>query len=110
MMEGKINCADFRGIEGVPEPVALVRYPPEVYERGAFYRQHRDMIHETEAVDGTITVMRRHTFRANGTASVFWPIGTDYGDASRSINREDVLKVAQTALLELENNIASRTS
>lgn len=80
--EGVINCANFRGVEDRPRLAYLASCKPEVYGPGKTYMQFADEIHKTEAVDGTVTLMRRTTaLNGNGTARVFWPIGTQYVNA-----------------------------
>lgn len=82
-MEGRINCERFCGIEGQPRRVYLARGDAEVYTPGMTYRQEPHEIHHTEFEDGTITVMTRVPApETEGTASVFWPQGSDYVDAT----------------------------
>lgn len=110
MNEGTINCENFRGIEGKPDPVVLVRRPSEIVERDQWYMQTAHEIHDTEAADGTVTILHRQAAHGkHGRASLFWPLGDEYVDASRSITETEILKVAETAAIQLENDIASRT-
>jgi hypothetical protein len=52
----------------------------EVYDAGDSYSQRADEIHETDALDGTVTIIRRHRTGVD-TARIFWPAGQEWGDA-----------------------------
>lgn len=98
--EGRINCERFCGIEGEPNRVYLARRDAEVYTTGMTYSQQPHEIHHTEFEDGTMTVMTRTPApEAGGIASVFWPVGTDYVDATSTWAWSD-FKVAIAAALE----------
>jgi len=97
MNEGVINCADYKGIEGKPTIVPLVKERPEIYHAGDFYRQDPDEIHETSAIDGTVTLLTR-TVGSTGHAHIFWSQGQEYGDASRNLSEDEVYKAAAVAL------------
>lgn len=91
--EGTINCESFCGIEGEPTLVYLADQEPEVYGVGRSYTQEPEEIHSTEFEDGTVTVMTRIPApQTHGRASVFWPHGEDYGDASRDVTAEDIVE------------------
>ncbi len=99
-LEGKINCGQFNGVEGEPTPVWLADQTPEVYTTGMVYRQRPEEIHHTEFEDGTMTVMTRTDApETEGVASVFWPAGTEYVDATAPWSR-DKAKLAFDAALK----------
>lgn len=100
--QGIINCAEFNGLEAEPDLVTLYPGPPETYRAGASYSQQPEEIHETVALDGTATVMFRGPV-TDGLARVFWPAGTDWGDASRPITTDEILAVANRALTLITN-------
>lgn len=64
----------------------LLARPQEIYKVGESYRQDADEIHETDADDGTVTIMTK-TQRGNELATVFWPRGTEWGSAEPRIAR-----------------------
>lgn len=89
-MEGVITCNDFRGLEGTPKKVWLHGMRPEVYVAGSRYSQLPEEIHETSAIDGTVTLMTRSNFTADGTARIFWPANSEWVDASRGLDAGEV--------------------
>jgi hypothetical protein len=102
--EGQISCGPhFSGIEGEPALIALQPRAPVVMTKGFGYMQYEHEIHSTQAEDGTATVMIRGAPCEGHRASVFWPAGEAWGDASRQTTREDVLRVtdAVARLLDL---------
>lgn len=103
-MEGKINCGPaYCGMLPDPEIVTLAARDEERYTRGMSYTQHPDEIHETRADPGTITVIRRGPERPGGLASVFWPVGQPWGDASRAFDPDLAREVISVALAQLDN-------
>lgn len=105
--EGKIACgAHYRGLEGDSHPIVpLVPLPPEVYSTGNTYAMLPDEIHRTTFRDGTITVICRGAPETDGeTASVFWPAGEPWGDATSEASDMTILRVTGAALNELELN------
>lgn len=107
--EGVINCANFRGIEAAPRMATLVAQKPEIYRPNDTYMQFADEIHATEAIDGTVTLLRRMTpLNGNGTARVFWPLGTEYVDATiHELSTDDVHAAINKALELLEEEYAA---
>jgi hypothetical protein len=96
--EGRINCADYAGLEGTPQVVPLVKERREVYHAGDFYRQNPEEIHETTALNGTVTLLERIPVHSDGRAHIFWPMGEEYGDATRKISDDEIYAVAASAL------------
>lgn len=52
--------------------VMLRRKPLEVYREGEEYRQHKNEIHESFPVDGTVTIVTRKFTANRDAARVFW--------------------------------------
>ncbi len=105
--EGRINCQDFRGVEGNPNPICLERFTEEVYRACDIYSQRHDEIHETLAVDGTATIMTRYDAPTAGFASVFWPVGSEYGDATHHNLRPEEIEETISLTKELLFKAAS---
>lgn len=94
--EGTIDCSNFCGIEGEPQPVHLFPAVWETFVPGQIYRQRAYEIHANEAQDGTVTLMERSAER--GTAKVYWPIGTEYIDADIGTPTDaQILQAVETA-------------
>lgn len=71
---------------------------PERVTMGHFYRQAPDVIHETDAQDGTVTIIRKEP-TPDDSARVFWPAGTEWGSAEpRAATAEEVRLVSERAL------------
>ncbi len=97
--EGIIHCGPcFRGIENDPPLVHLLMTLKTDIHPGETYRQPSRVIHDTEFEDGTATVMEWDRFLPDECASVFWPDGEQWGDATRDITTEDILVVCAEAL------------
>jgi len=65
---------------------------------GDTYRQKPDVIHETDAQDGTVTIIRKEPTE-DDSARVFWPAGTEWGSAEpRPATPDEVRLVAERAL------------
>lgn len=93
--EGKITCGIsnspstiFPGLNGEPEIITLHPNEAEIYAPGDTYFQAPSEIHDTRAADGTITVIERGDASDDCEASVFWPVGSPWGDASREFDTE----------------------
>jgi hypothetical protein len=63
-----------------PELTYLRPLHLEVYEAGETYAQGPSEIHETDAEDGTVTLMTKFPTE-DESARVFWPAGTEWGSA-----------------------------
>lgn len=96
--EGVINCCDFKGIEGVPTIVGLRTLSEEQYLPGSAYTQADVEIHSTRADDGTVTLVEKiPSDHANGTARVFWPVGSEYVNADiTDLSEEEILTAIET--------------
>lgn len=113
--EGKITCGThvqgsstdqggtvFPGLNGPPTIVPLHRRTPETYGPNETYTQLPPEIHDTNAFAGSITVIRRGEMTEGCEASVFWPVGQEWGDASREFNWEDADATLAAAIRQLE--------
>lgn len=96
--EGRINCAKYAGLEGTPQIVSLVKERREIYHASGFYQQNPEEIHETIAINGTVTLLERIPTHSDGFAHIFWPVGEEYGDATRNLSDDEVYAVAASAL------------
>ncbi len=71
---------------------------PERLLAGDRYRQAPDVIHETQAADGTVTIIRKEP-TPDDSARVFWPSGTTWGSAEpRPATSDEVRLVVDHAL------------
>lgn len=71
---------------------------PERLLPGDTYRQAPDVIHETDAADGTVTIIRKEPTE-DDSARVFWPAGTTWGSAEpRPATAGEVRLIAERAL------------
>lgn len=71
-----------KGTEMVADPkiMHLLPAPEERYSAGASYFQRSYEIHETDAKDGTVTIMQKAP-KDTANARIFWPEGTEWGNA-----------------------------
>lgn len=83
------------------EPTEVFLEPemfPERVVTGHFYRQAPDVIHETDAQDGTVTIIRKEP-TPDDSARVFWPVGTEWGSAEpRQATPDEVAAIVSNAL------------
>lgn len=63
-----------------PQATCLGELLGDLYEEGESYGQEPSEIHQTNAEDGTVTLMRK-TPTADESARVFWPTGTEWVSA-----------------------------
>lgn len=71
---------------------------PERLLPGDTYRQAPDVIHETDAIDGTVTIIRKEP-TPDDSARVFWPAGTEWGSAEpRRATPDEVADIVGRAL------------
>lgn len=64
-----------------PRRIGMIQLRPwGVYQEGESYSQTPSEIHETDAEDGTVTLMRK-TPTTDESARVFWEVGTQWGTA-----------------------------
>lgn len=81
-----------------PKPIKLIESEVHRYRPGDCYMQSPQEIHQTEARDGTVTIMRK-TPTKDESARVFWPIGTEWGSAEpREASSMEVAAIVGLAL------------
>lgn len=80
----------------------LLEWPREKYFAGDVYTQHAAQIHQTLAINGTVTLMERQEDE-NGQADIYWPANCTWGTARpRPATIEEIVRTVAnaTALLE----------
>jgi hypothetical protein len=88
------------------ESVYLLREPREIYLAGETYQQAGHEIHQTEPNDSTITIMERSDAGPDHTADVYWPAGTEWGNAQpRRVALDEVAQVLEDARAQLLREI-----
>jgi hypothetical protein len=89
-------------------PVRLVLTENSTYPAGTSYSERADELHETEASDGTVTIVTR-SFKADTEhATVCYPLGTSWVSAEpRPATRDEVQKVLAVALARLRGGHAT---
>lgn len=81
-----------------PKDVWLSELPVDNYGEGESYSQIPSEIHQTDAEDGTVTLMRK-TPTDDESARVFWPIGTYWVSAEpRPATPDEVADITSRAL------------
>lgn len=89
-------------LKGEARTVYLRPCQPEFIMPGHTYSQKPDEIHTTQFLDGTATVMHRDVADGVTEASVFWPLGEQWGDASRGVTADEILRVCEASLALLD--------
>jgi hypothetical protein len=99
-----IRCGEgSHGLDRLPDE-ALELESERVYVAGDRYFQTGEQWHDSEPMSGTITVIRRRMRHGASPdhATVFWPVGTEWGNAEpRKATDEEVLAITSTALVAL---------
>lgn len=98
---GNVSQPEF-ALKGEAKTVYLRPFPPEVILPGSFYSQQPDEIHTTQFLDGTATVMTRDRGDGVTEASVFWPLGDQWGDATRDTTADEIARICTSALMRLD--------
>jgi hypothetical protein len=81
-----------------PRAVTLRALPLNTYFSGEGYAQEPAEIHETDADDGTVTLMHKRPTN-DESARVFWEAGTEWGSAEpRKATEPEVRAITQYAL------------
>lgn len=81
-----------------PEPVLLRALRPDHYGPGDAYQQQPDEIHESDPLDGTVTLMRKLP-TSDESARVFWPAGGQWVSAEpRAASVEEVADITSRSL------------
>lgn len=98
-IEDKITCGPgFDGLKGEAQTVWLRQGMAEYHSAGMSYSQKPDEIHTTEFIDGSATVIVRGPPSESHEASVFWPLGDQWGDATRPVTEADIWTVVSAAV------------
>jgi hypothetical protein len=81
----KLGCGAHPNGAHLGEPFDTILYPkkPEVYRTGECYYQHRDEIHQTQFGRSAVSLNIRTDRREDGSATVYWPHGTEWVDAAQ---------------------------
>lgn len=105
-VEDRIPCGNVAdpefALKGQPQDVWLIPRVAEVLHPGQSYEQHPEEIHTTEFLDGSATIMRRGPSDDVTEASVFWPKGEEWGDASRKVTADEIVAVCHAVLAKLD--------
>lgn len=102
MMEGTINCGPkFTGLRSGRKLVNLMKENVGIYLPGEHYSQRPEEIHDTDFTDGTVTLIYRGDPAPDHEASVFWPAGDDWGDATRPFDWDEALVAIKAARDEM---------
>lgn len=81
----------------------LKTYPQQAYGPGQTYRQHREEVHETLYLRGTVTLNDRSAPTPQHTARVFFPLNTEWVDAKpREATIEEIYAATNAALEMLQ--------
>lgn len=81
-----------------PKLVYLMPTEHELYKEGDSYCQRPEEIHETDAADGTVTLMKKYP-TDDESARVFWPEGEEWGSAEpKSVDLDIVEDITSNAL------------
>jgi hypothetical protein len=81
-----------------PKPTRLTPLTPHFRSEGQSYDQRAQEIHETEAQDGTVTLMQKFP-TGDESARVFWPAHTQWVSAEpRRATTEEVVEITGFAL------------
>lgn len=81
-----------------PKLAGLIPREPEFYSPGDYYSQRPDEVHETDAVDGTVTLMVKSP-TGNESARVFWPADSEWGSAEpRTATADEVREITSHSL------------
>lgn len=94
---GAVPDGEF-ALKGEAKTVYLRAVLHEDMTAGMSYSQKPEEIHTSAFLDGTATVMKRD--RADGIteASVFWPLGTLWGDATRDVTADEIVRICSISL------------
>lgn len=86
--------------------VRLIDEVPQTYLPGDQYSQPGNVIHKTEARDGTVTIVDRLHDGPDGLADIYWPAGTQWGTAAgREARLDEVNRAVGKALILLEKEL-----
>lgn len=94
-----IKCGPGGGMVNCQGDIDLHSLPVELYAPGDTYTQKSNEIHQSRALDGTVTLIERTFHPDTEHARVFWRRGMKWVDAEpRVATREEIATVTQAAL------------
>ena len=95
----RIRCGVGGGPVGDSMLTRLEGAKLERYREGNAYLQDAEEVHETAALDGTVTLVRRKFREDVDHANVYWPINCDWVDAEpRAATPEEVAAITSRSL------------
>jgi hypothetical protein len=100
MNHSRLHCSNVGELDGPTTIRHLRAGRTEYYQAGGRYRQEAAEIHLSHAVNGTVTLLRRHRLGDNEHASVYWPIGHEFGDARKAPPTADEITLVAAAAAE----------
>lgn len=74
----ELHCGAGGCLLGDPERMYLAAQPPEEYWQGDHYSQQKQEIHQTIALDGSVTLMERRFEGSKDRAHVYIPSGKQF--------------------------------
>jgi len=82
-----------------PKLVLMRALDVEFYRPGDAYLQAPNVVHETDADDSTVTLMKRNETEGDGQADVYWPADGKWGTAKpRPASTDEILMVTRSVL------------
>jgi len=94
-----IKCGEGACVKSVPIKVDAYQTPVEFYFPSQSYSQRKNEVHESLAVDGTVTIVDRTFIGDRETAHVFWRGNGGWVDAApRKATEQEIRRVTARAL------------
>lgn len=101
----RIQCGYDTHVVRPAEEIFLRECAAEHYGPGDVYNQKANVLHRTDAMDGTVTLMERDLDQ-HGQADVVWPFGSMWGNGKPRLARwSEVQSTIARAMLGLEQVI-----
>ena len=93
-----IRCGEQAATMEAPIRVQLKEVSRVTYGKGEYYSELAEKLHESCPKDSAITIVERYPKQDPDHASVFWPIGTNWVNATpRTATREEIDMVLENA-------------
>lgn len=92
-----MRCGATAGCAGNDALAQLRLRRIEFYAQDDTYSHRQNEIHETDAADGTVTILRR-TMTTRDYAYIYWPSGTEFGDSYQRPATAHEIDVALNAI------------
>lgn len=95
----RILCGPGGGVDGQPEEIGLICRTRSTYWTGRSYAQKAEVIHESDPIEGTVTLITR-TFRPDTEhANVFYEVGKTWVSAEpRVATAAEIERITRSAL------------